>query len=276
MVKYTIEEIKKISNSIDKNIQFVSDDYIDKMRKIYNEVNIKHKSKENVSATVIEKKKDSIGDICVLLNKITEQTYDKISVNIIDCIQNLNLDEMNNIHNLCHYIFKIASNTKIFSHLYAKLYIELIKINEEFNVVFNQYTETYLDNFYKCEFADPNTNYDDYCVYVKEINNSQALLLFFINMMKSCMCPTDFIVKLCLEFQKKLISNIDNEACADENTSIQENIYIIISECLDFLVFNEKWDDILEKIHFITGKKTKGINGKIRFKNMDILDIINK
>ena len=67
-------------------------------------------------------------------------------------------------------------------------------------------------------------------------------------------------------FTKKIIENPQNEEYLN-------SIYIIIKECMDYLLFNTEMETIYENILII---KNLNITSKMKFKIMDMLDIINK
>jgi hypothetical protein len=71
---------------------------------------------------------------------------------------------------------------------------------------------------------------------------------------------------MCLLLQKKIIENPQNEEYLN-------SIYIIIKECMDYLLFNNEMETIYNNIIII---KNLDITPKMKFKIMDMLDIINK
>jgi hypothetical protein len=71
---------------------------------------------------------------------------------------------------------------------------------------------------------------------------------------------------MCLLLQKKIIENPQNEEYLN-------SIYIIIKECMDYLLFNSEFETIYKNIIVI---KNLNITTKMKFKIMDMLDIINK
>jgi hypothetical protein len=84
--------------------------------------------------------------------------------------------------------------------------------------------------------------------------------------MKNNICSLDNIVHMCILLQKKIIENPVNEEYLNA-------IYIIIKECIDYLLFNSELETIYENILKI---KSLSISSKMKFKIMDMLDIIQK
>ena len=142
----------------------------------------------------------------------------------------------------------------------------MIDINKNFYKVFQYKFDEYIDNIHKITYIDPKTNYDDYCEYVKKVEQVKSSLTFFINLMKNNICSLDNIVNMCLLLQQKVIENPVNEEYLN-------SIYIIIKECMDYLLFNTELETIYDNILKINKLP---ISSKMKFKMMDILDIINQ
>ena len=81
-------------------------------------------------------------------------------------------------------------------------YFTLIK---NFYKVFQHKFDEYVDDIHKFKYIDPNMNYDEYCDYVKKVEQVKSILTFFINLMKTNICSLDNIVNMCLLLQKKII-----------------------------------------------------------------------
>ena len=88
--------------------------------------------------------------------------------------------------------------------------------------------------------------------------------------MKRNICPLDNIVDLGIKLQEELLSN---NYTNEQNEEYINNIHIIIKECIDYLMFNCRMEEIYNNIILI---KNKNISKKITFKCMDILDIIKQ
>jgi predicted transcriptional regulator len=50
----------------------------------------------------------------------------------------------------------------------------------------------------------------------------------------------------------------------------------MVKECIDVMYFNDNWEFIKRNIQYLKEEKGKGKNNKIRFKLMDIEDVIKK
>lgn len=263
---YSYDKIMEIALKLDKSIVKLDESSLNILNALKTQLNIP--ITVILKKTVINKQND-ISQIFKLLNKMTDKNYDKLKVELFDIIENINnLDEINKITEL---IFKIASSNIFYSNLFSKLYCELIQIKREFYNVFQDrfdiHTKGLLD---KLQYADPNTHYDEYCIYVKQVETLKASLTFFINLMKKNVCSLDNIVDLALTLLNSLI---ENKSSAEQNEEYINNIFIIIKECIDFLIFHDKMNIIYDKIIII---QKLNISKKINFKCLDILDIIKE
>jgi len=266
---YSYEKFVDISMKMDKTCR-LDDSVYATLNLLRKQLNIP--VTEVLKKTVIQKKETDIAQICKLLNKITEKTYDRLKVELFQLIGVIeNLDDINKI---VETIFTIASSNILYSVLFAKLYTELIDYKKEFNDVFQNHFDNYLNEMNKLEYTDPNKNYDEYCVYVKKVDQIKSLLTFFVNLMKNNSCSLDNVITICLTLCSKVEGELDQNIQNEETKEMMNSIYIIIKECIEYLLFNEN----LEKIHshIISIQSHPSVTPKIKFKCMDILDIIHK
>lgn len=266
---YSYEKFVEISMKMDKT-NHLEDNVYAQLNMLRKQLNIP--VIEVLKKTVIQKKESELALICKLLNKITEKSYDRLKDELFKLIAVIeNIDDINKI---VETIFGIASSNILYSALFAKLYTELIEYKSEFNTVFQSHFDNYLNEMNKLEYADPNKDYDEYCLYVKKVEGIKSLLTFFVNLMKNNVCSLDNIVVICLTLCSKVQGELDLKMQTEEMKEMMNSVHIIIKECIDYLLFNEN----LEKIHshIISIQSHPSVTPKIRFKCMDILDIIRK
>jgi hypothetical protein len=262
---YTYDKIIDISLKINKTNCKLNDNTLQIINNLKKQLNIP--ITEILKKTTINKQ-DDISQIFKILNKLTDKNYDKLKPELFKIIENINnLEEITKITEL---IFKIASSNIFFSNIFSKLYFELIQIKKEFYNVFQERFDIHTQGIYNLNYVDPNINYDEYCLYIKRVEYLKSSLTFFINLMKHNICSLDNIVELCERLQNELLSN---KATTEQNEEYINNIYIIIKECIDYLIFHNKMETIYENINKI---KSLNISKKINFKCMDIIDIIKQ
>ena len=251
-----------VSLKINRKELFLEESVYLKLNSIKKQLNIH--INEVLKKTVVNKQENAYGQVFKLLNKITEKNYDKLKVELFELIKQIDNDD--EINKLTTLIFSIASSNLFYSILFSKLYTELIVINKDFYKVFQYKFDEYVENIHKIKYIDPQMNYDEYCDYVKKVDQVKSSLTFFINLMKNNICSLDNIVNMCLLLQKKIIE-------IPENEEYLNSIYIIIKECIDYLLFNSEMATIYDNIIII---QNLNITSKMKFKIMDMLDIINK
>jgi hypothetical protein len=262
---YTYDKIIEISLKIDKSKQQLDEATLTIINNLKKQLNIP--VTEILKKTVINKK-DDISQIFKILNKLTDKNYDKLTPELFEIVKNINtLEEIQKITEL---IFKIASSNIFYSEIFSKLYFELIKINREFYNLFQDRFVIHTQGIYNLNYVDPNVNYDEYCLYIKRVEYLKSSLTFFINLMKRNICPLDNIIDLGIKLQEELLSNTYT---SEQNEEYINNIHIIVKECIEYLIFNSRMEEIYNNINMI---KSKNISKKITFKCMDILDIIKQ
>jgi hypothetical protein len=214
------------------------------------------------------KKESSVSEILKTLNKITDKNYDKLRDSICVLVQSIeNVEDLNKITLM---IFTIASSNLFYSKLFSKLYKELIDMNRSFYDIFQIHYHKYFTEIQSFDFTQT-TDYDQFCEYTKKINQMDATLTFFINLMKTNNCDIENITGLCLLLEDKLIEDKEYEKI-EQNEQMLHCIYIIIKECIDYLLFNENLERIVHKIKEI--KEHPKLSSKMKFKCMDLDDII--
>lgn len=248
----------------------------------------------NFKATTFEEKtgvKLHIDNIRKHVNKITAKTYDSISVKIIEELTSITESEVSgeteesDVSNDKLYaeigdsIFTIASTNMFYSHIYARLYKDLM---DKFSFM----KEIFDNNFTKCsdvyrtiEYCSPNENYDRYCEINKANEERRSISMFYINLMKLKVLPVSSIVEIILgvqDYLHTLYVDEANKAIVDE---LSEVIFILVTNAHDELSSSNDWVTIHENILNITSLKVsdkEGLTNKSIFKHMDIVDDISK
>ena len=262
---YTYDKIIDISIKLDKSKHKLDEITLQTINSLKKQLNIP--VTEILKKTTINKQ-DDISQIFKILNKLTDKTYEKLKPELFEIIIKINsLEEITKITEL---IFKIASSNIFYSTIFSKLYFELINIKKEFFNIFQDRFDIHTEGIYNLNYIDPNVNYDEYCLYIKRVEYLKSSLTFFINLMKHNICPLDNIVDLCIKLQQELLLN---NATTEQNEEYINNIYIIIKECIEYLIFHNNMETIYNNVIQI---KNLNISKKINFKCMDIIDIIKE
>ena len=177
---------------------------------------------------------------------------------------------------ICKKFFEIISNNSICSKLYAKLYHKMIEKHDVFKTIFQEHVTEYLDNFKKIIYVSANIDYDQYCVYVKQIDAMKNFTLFLNQCVYYSICGIDEIIDIILYFQSQLREHMKDEEHINENEQMTDSLYLFIKDITDVIVFNENWEEIETNHQSLCEIQGAGKNNKIKFKLMDITDCINK
>lgn len=273
---YSYDTIVAISLKMNKENNKLDDDVILRLNKIRKTLGIP--IYEVIKKTVIQKKEADIGQITKLLNKITDKTYTKFKIEILELVKSV--EKIEDICKLSEMIFGVVSSNRFYSEMYAKLYTELIKVKTEFRDLFQEHFDTYLTELNKISYVSANENYDKFCDYNKRIMQMESMLVFFVNLMKLDICSIDNIAEMCVSLQHKLILDFDSSKLhsvainKEPDEELINCIYIVIRECIDLLVFHQHMEEINNNNERIRSHSM--VNPKIKFKCMDIQDVIRK
>ena len=263
---YSYETFIQLSFNMKKDVHKLDDSVIDNLNTVRRILQIP--IIEKIKTTVIVKKESSVSEILKILNKISEKNYDKLKDELCTHIKSIhNTDDMEKITLV---IFTIASSNLFYSKLFSRLYKELIDINRSFYDLFQIHYQKYFTEIQSFDYTDTE-NYDKFCEYTKKINHMDSTLTFFINLMKSNIGSIENITELCILLQNKLLDDKSYEKI-EQNEQILHCIYIIIKECIDYLLFHQDFESVVQKVKGI--EVHPKLSPKMKFKCMDIHDII--
>lgn len=275
---YSYDEMTKISQTMNRLKYKFPNDVFKRFANLKDKLNIKEsttfKRPFTIDKTIYLKQKEELAEIFKILNKITDKTYDKLSREIFNFIKNIK--DVDCQKEICNKIFEIISTNSFYSEIYARLYSELICIHDSFKHIFYEQYQQYIDSFETIHYVSSNEDYDKYCIYVKHVNSISSMCSFFLSCIKYGICKYDDIMKLVLFFQKKMIDQLENEDKLNENEAYIQNIYSIIKETIGDLIFHTEWEFVIRNNLYLKENNGNGKNNKIRFKLMDIDDIVKK
>ena len=225
-----------------------------------------------IKATVLAKQEEIISTLFKYFNKITDKTYDKLSIEIFNLIgQNIS-----NKEKVCNIFFQVVLNNSFFCHLYAKLYKKFIEIDENFENVLKEYISNYIINIDKIEYISPNKDYDKYCEYVKKADGVKNFTNYLVQCLINEIIDEDLLINIAIIFQENCLKNINEEEKLFLNEIYISNIFIIVKDAYTLLQNNSNWDIFLEKHGTLMETDGAGKNKKICFKLLDISEINNQ
>jgi hypothetical protein len=273
------QDFIRLSYNLDRQTHYLPKESKDVINNIKKKLNISTNQdfqRVKTEKTKINKNNDELGVLYMNLNKISVKTYDKLSKEILDIIKHIDLLDEETQNKICVKFFDIISTNDYYCHLYSKLFSEITILSPLFKMTFDIKMNEYLQGFENIVYVSPNVDYDKYCDYVKSINKIKNFTMFLLKCFDENVCSIDSIVNICIGFQKIVIDQYDDDTKLIENEIYIENIHIMVKECIDVMYFNDNWEFIKRNIQYLKEEKGKGKNNKIRFKLMDIEDVIKK
>jgi hypothetical protein len=263
---YSYETFIQVSLTMKKDIHKLDDSVIDNLNHVRRILQIP--VIEKIKKTIIVKKESNVSEILKILNKISEKNYEKLKDEL--CILVTAIDTIDDLNKITLVIFNIASSNLFYSKIFSRLYKVLIDQNRSFYDVFQIHYNKYFSEIQSFNYKTTD-DYDLFCEYTKKINQMEATLTFFINLMKTNNCDVENITDLCLLLENKLIEDTEYDKI-EQNEQFLHCIYIILKECMDYILFHENLETIVRKIKEIS--KHPKLSPKMKFKCMDIDDII--
>ena len=281
-LEYSYEWFSQLSTQLDRKTERLPTEAFTLIRSIKKKLHIKefNQSIRNDSIyrktkSLYRKENDVIHDIYKILNKITEKTYEKLSEELIVIIDNLMENHSTQKEDICKKFFEIISNNSICSKMYAKLYCKMIEKHEVFKDIFQEHVTQYLDKFKNITYVSANADYDQYCVYVKQIDAMKNFTLFLNQCVYYSICGLDEIIDIILYFQSQLMEHMKDEEHIYENEQMTDSLYLFIKDITELLLFHEKWEEIEKNHQTLCAFQGPGKNNKIKFKLMDISDCVS-
>lgn len=272
-MELTSDEIVNISISMDRSEYSLDDEFYQKMRNLRMKLNVKTPKMKN-NQSYIKKYEKELGESYKILNKISEKLYDKHLAalkNVLDTVDNIELREK-----ICLKIFDVASKSLFYSKLYAKLIADLFKCYNDFKIIFEDKFDTFYNDFKKIHYVSPNENYDDYCAYIKHCDELKTFMMFIVNLVKNDAFALTRVMSIFIDLQEKFMENIHEESKLYENECYVMTIHSALTEIIDELFGVDEWSVFLDNLKLIENSQGSGKSNKIRFKFMDIRDLINK
>jgi len=223
--------------------------------------------------TVVLDKQNKTNDIRVALNKLSAKNYDGTSEFIIEKIKEI-VEEgcQEDIQKITATIFDTISTNKIFAQIYAQFYKTLVsKFPDLFTTT--DIPKNFLTSIDNLRYADPNTNYDEFCVYNKENDKRKATALFITHLVAIDAMP---IAELFFMINRLLVlvnGFIREEGKTNEVEEITENVFLLVTNIPS--IMNHLPDDIRDIISVISNIKLKefpSITSRAIFKYVDIVE----
>lgn len=224
---------------------------------------------------------------------------EKIMINITGCFNKLSiknystqrdllfsyLNELNELNDESYLIqssnqfFDVACRNSFYSEMYANLYTELTKVYPIFEERKEQFMMDCIDNLDTIQYVNETTDYEGYCKNNKKNDIRRSMNVLLINLYKKDECTVQDIFKIMNLIVDKITQNKHDAEQVHVIEELTENLYIFISALSCELKAHIKWNSIYEFIDQLSKIKISDYNGltsRIKFKYMDMVDVIKK
>ena len=233
---------------------------------------------EFVKKDGIEKEIDGIR---LLINKLTEKTYDKIIEKLFAALDEITVNENYDaeyINKIGYAIFNMATSNKFNSNVYAKLACELQAKYAFMTDIIVYNINEFMKLFENMEFVSPDENYDKFCEMNIVNEKRRSMSLFLTNLFKNNVIKLDYVFDNINNIQNMIVNEetMKNSNKIAQVEELSENLYILltnipIATLKTYSQWNVVYDNIV-RIKSIDLKQYSGISTKAKFKHMDILD----
>ena len=226
-----------------------------------------------------------IDGIRLLINKLTEKTYDKIIEKLFVILDELKDNESYDtecINKIGYAIFNMATSNKFNSNVYAKLSSELQSRYDFMTDIITFNINEFMKMFKDMEFVSPDENYDKFCEMNIINEKRRSMSLFLVNLFKNKVITLDFVFENIKNVQNMLIDEdtMLNHTMVGIVDELAENLYILLTNIpVHTLNTYNGWSTVynnIVKIKSIDTKQYIGVSSKTKFKHMDILDKLDK
>lgn len=213
-----------------------------------------------------------ITNIRKILNKITEQTYQKLKNEFLcyykSIYNDINDDDLNKINT---YVFEsLVYNNIPFNNLYSDLLNDLITIDPKFMDIMNNNLEIFY-NVYKYIKLPESIDYDEISKTNKHNDKYKCLCGFYIFCIKIKLIPENHSLDALANLQNELMINIKLEDKKEYNELLSQFIFFIVSN----ISLTNKEEELVKNIQYISGlngKSYPSISNKIIFKHKDMVE----
>ena len=159
--------------------------------------------------------------------------------------------------------------------MYARLYKELIHLYPVFQNVLDNFLQKYMVSLNEINYADPNVDYDLFCVYTKQSDKRKATAQFLVHMMREKILSQEYILSIIQDLIVKVRENMDTDNKINEVEEITELVNIFVSQSIGEIIPTESWSIIREFAKYKL-KDKKSLSSRIIFKYTDLVALMDK
>ena len=285
MISYSIDKFNidydiTLDVGVTTTIEFLNKQFPDTLNKSYKRNN-KRDYDPNFVVTKFEKKNEIqqyIGEIQLLMNKLTDKTFDKIEIEIFELLDKIE-DNDDKFEEVSKVIFKIVSSNGCFSHIFARLYKKLVSKYDIFMQKLNICLEMNNKLIYNFKLVSCDENYDEFCKMNADKQTRRALVSFLSNLCILELINIDVIVKYVNDLLKSVYQEMNKENNVPVVEEMAEIIYILMTMCNKILKPTDVYNEFINDIKILSTLKIKdyiSCSSRAKFKYLDLLDYLKK
>jgi len=222
-----------------------------------------------------------IKEITLLMNKMTDKNYEKISNNLFESFEyvfkeyagNDELEKItDNLNNTIKYnsVYSIVYSKfyKVLVEKYGKLFIDGL---EKIHILFEQ-------SIKEIWYVDSDEDYDKYCKMIQDNKNRKSLLIFITRLVMNEYYNEETYVKYLSLIMKNIEDNMNIENSTPIVEELGEILYdMLTSSELEKVKEYDCWVTItnfVQKMKTLSPKDVKSFSMRCKFKYMDINDYL--
>jgi hypothetical protein len=213
-------------------------------------------------------------------NKLTIKNYDTHRDLLITHLNELRqLNEESYLIEISNQFFDVASKNSFYSEMYALLYKELTQICPLFEERKEQFLIDCVDSLETIIHVDEKSDYEGFCKNNKSNDVRRSMNTFLINLYKKGEFNIQDVFKIIKLIEDKLNQKINDASQRHVVEELTENLYLFVSELSSELKTHQKWQSVYESIERYSKcniSDYQGLNNRIKFKYMDMIDVIKK
>jgi hypothetical protein len=243
------------------------------------------KKREEFKATVIAKKEgydNLFGELKKFLNKLTTANYDTQVESVIATVKSIiTLDDEDDkirmgLMQTTEIIMQVACSNKYYSALYAKLFMRLVDIHEQFLEEKGRICDKFLNALQEIEIVDPNVDYDRFCIVNKKNDERRSMMLFIINLYKTGGCTMAELSSIVIKIDEMIHTHVSASTFIEYTNELTEIMNIFVTNMVTEIKTNKEWVFVKDRIVDYSKYKTKdypGMSSRTIFKYMDMVDL---
>ena len=281
-----LESCYKLPENIISNIDLLHkllgvNNLIDNAPRKHHRDNTDHwKTKEVFKATVVSKLEgidQIIGDIKKHMNKLTLKNYDANSNEIIELTDTLLEKDSDCIHQIIDILVTVSCNNKYYSNLYAKIYMTMIDKHEFFSIGKTNIINDYLQELSNIYTVDSTVDYDKFCESNKINEKRRARLLFITHLYKEAGYDNNDLLRIINEIDRMINDKKTDKMHSEIINELTEDVNVFVTNMVEGIKNDTDFTFILDNVRTYSTcniKEYPGISSRVKFKYMDMLDLI--